>query len=159
SLQRMFVQAQRLGALPTDLTFMQWATQAGILSNKLFDSTGHFVGLTDAISILGKTVDGMNPEQKAQALQALFTVRGDKPALQLLSHHQLTPDRLAKLDAVRKQTSAEEDATKVTNTFAGALKELRSTWHTVLAVIGSADLGPLTALFHGVNDGLRTFLN
>ena len=135
SLNSLFNEALKLGTIHTDESFFQWATASGMLSNQLYDSSGKMHDLFTMIKQLGTALDGLNPEQKTQALNQLFTVRGGKDASILLENINTTTEALDKLDNQYKKFSggAALDALKVTSTYNGQMDMLKTTIISFLA--------------------------
>jgi hypothetical protein len=157
TLQAMYTEAQKLGLVHTDQTMMQWAISTGVLTNKLYDAQGNFLGLRNMIDVLGQSLDNLNPQQKSIALQQLFNVRGAQAATRFLNDYADTLKRFDTLDGIRKQTDATEKARIATSTLNGAIKELSSTWTDTMARLGTADLGPVKNALMGVWSLLHNF--
>lgn len=158
SLSKMYTEAQNLGLIHTDETFFQWAIKAGILSDKLYDTHGNFIGLQQAVILLGKALDGLPDQQKVVALQQLFNVRAGQGADSLLKNLQGIQNELEGLQKKEANTSAAKDADKVTGTLSGTMKELGTTFQSAGERIGSATLGPLTGVGVVVNNLVHAFV-
>jgi phage-related protein len=156
SLSSLFSAATNLGTVHTDQSFFEWATANGILNNTLYDSNGKMHDLFTIINQLGSALDGLNPEQKAQALNQLFTVRGGKDAGILLNDIGQTTQALNRLDEEYRKFSggAAKDAGKVTGTFNGQLDMLKTTIASFLATAAM----PFDKFFASVIGSINTLI-
>lgn len=151
SLGKMFTAAQNAGTIKTDQTFLQWASANGLLNDKLFDSQGKFIGLSGAVDILGGAISNLNPEQKAQALQAMFNVRGNQAVKNLTTDLQDFNQKYATLTQTEQTYSASKNAQEKTSTLNGEMSKLKTTVQSLMANIGLMDTGPLAGGLDKVN--------
>jgi trimeric autotransporter adhesin len=157
SLNEMFDAAKKIGAIKTDLTFMEWADKVGILKNAMYDANGQFIGLTNSILVLGNALKGMTEQQKADFIGQLFNVRSGRVARDLLTDIENQLSRLGSLDAIRQATDPAEKASRNLNTLNNAIKQLGTNFQDFKARLGEADLGPLKGLAQGVSGLLDMF--
>jgi hypothetical protein len=157
SLNEMFDAAKKIGAIKTDLTFMEWADKVGILKNAMYDANGQFIGLTNSILVLGNALKGMTEQQKADFIGQLFNVRSGRVARDLLTDIENQLSRLGSLDAIRQATDPAEKASRNLNTLNNAIKQLGTNFQDFKARLGEADLGPLKGLAQGVSSLMDKF--
>ena len=139
SLSEMFDKAKSLGVVHTDLTFFEWATQAGLLSDKMFTANGQFVGMKQALDNIKQALDKFPPSDvrdRAAALGQLFNVRSGQGA-QLLTGIEDLDQKWNTLNGDLKNTSAVKDAEKLTDTWNGSVQRLQTTFNSFMAFIGN----------------------
>lgn len=140
-----------------DLGLATFDTAGNLISSKFFDAKGNFLGLANAVDVLGQSLDKLNPQQRAAALANMFSVRGGQGALLLLQNYQQTLSQFGDLSGIEKTTSDTSKAAAVTDTFSGALTRLKTTWNDTKASLGLADLGPLKTVFNSIAGELDKF--
>ena len=152
-LNAMFKAAQKLGLLPLNETFNQWATASGAMSSKLFDAQGKFIGLQGTIEQIVAAIQSKakgNPELASQMISDMFNVRSGR-AIQLLTNVTNFKDHYNRVFAEIGKTSASKDAQTELDTLQGSTAELKTTLTSLGASIGNSLLPPLTQLVQHLN--------
>lgn len=157
SLQKLFQAAQKVGLAPLDQDFYQWAIANGFLNDKLFDSSGKFLGLQNAVQQLGQAIRGLPPAEQADVLTKIFNIKGSKGIQTLV-------DDLGRFNTEWQTTwnninssDAGAAADKQTGTLAGAIERLKSSSHSLAELIGSTNIPTLTNLANAL-EGVVTKL-
>jgi phage-related protein len=154
SLSAMFTEAKKVGAIHTDQSFFQWAIAAGVLSDKMFDAQGHFIGIKGAVQTLIDALAKLPPgdiQDRAIALEQLFNVRSGQAAQTFARGAQDFSSSWDKLNKDISGTSALKDATTLLDTFKGSMTALGTTIKDNLALIGMPVIQALTPLVQGLN--------
>lgn len=159
-LQTLYTDAQKVGALHTDQSFMQWAVQIGAVKSSLYDANGNFKNMSGLLDILGPKLASLKTPQDFQdAMDTLFNVRSGKGATALLSDLEKTKTQFdgvkRYIDEAANSNLALTDSKKVTQTYSGSVKELGSTVHSVAAQIGSPVINALTPVNQWLNNTLN----
>jgi TP901 family phage tail tape measure protein len=148
ALQAMFTAAQKIGAIPTDQTFLSWASSVGILNDSLYNSKGQFIGLQQALELLHEKMQNLNPEQFSLAIDNMFSRNGAKGVASLLTDFDQTNQQLNALtQGLEQNGTAARKAGEVTDTYAGQLNRLRTDWQSFAAQVGGPIMTILKNLF------------
>lgn len=160
SLNKMFTEAVKIGALHTDKTFYEWATSVGILKDQVYNANGDFIGFQNAILKVGTAINQLPPDERVAYLTQLFTMRGEKGAEILFQNLAKTKEQLAELNKIWKNTQlAQQDAAVATNTVTGAFAELKTTFLSVFQIAGEQVAPYLITLFHAINTFLGAIVD
>jgi phage-related protein len=151
SLLKLFQAAQAAGTVPMDQTFLSWAEKNGFLNNKLFDSTGKFLGLKNAVDQLNIGLQGLPPEQQAAILTSIFNIKGSKGIESLTGDVNSFNTAWGNLETIFSNTSSQQDAAKQTGTLTGALKEFKTTLADAFGLTGMQIIPQITAFVQHLN--------
>lgn len=156
-LQDLFTAAQKAGLIPLDETFNQWAEKTGVLSNKLFDAQGNFIGLQGAVDVFKAALDPLPMQQKIDAIGQIFNIRSGRLAQVLFNiqdfdtKYEATWTRIGNMDV----TKAAQEAL---DTFNGAIQAFKDSVLSALAVAFMPLLQAITPLITQVNNLVQGFM-
>ena len=136
SLQAIYTWAQKLGDVPVNETFLQWALSAGQISDKLYNTKGQFIGIAGALDILNKSLANMPLDQKIQTLLSLFSVKGGQAGQLLLDNYPKTIAQVQKLNDALAKTDPAQLAARVFGQLSSQLKALGTSVQDAAGVIG-----------------------
>lgn len=152
-LNNMFKAAQKLGLIPLNETFNEWAISSGAMSSKLFDSKGNLISLGNTVEQIIAAIQAKahgNKELMATLLGEMFNVRSSR-AIGLLADMTDYKSRYNKILGEMGATSSAKDATKLVDTLSGSWKELNTTFTSFMATAGAPLLGWLTSIVKDLN--------
>jgi len=152
-LQNLFKAAQGVGVIPLDANFNQWAISNGMLSNKLYDTSGHAKDLTAILQLLSEKLKGMPDAEKLAVLKNLFSVRGGQGADILLAQMDKYMAYLNQFkttgDNANGVMKRQEEAMK---TLAGASAGLSTSFRDLGVAVGLSFLPMATAFVTRLNE-------
>lgn len=160
SLQNLYSAAQKLNLLGTDKSFYQWASDAGYITNNLYDKSGHLKDIDQIIQNLNTDLSKLqNPQDSNTAIEQLFNRTALKGGQLLFGDDSSSQKKVQELRQAMLDYASTggvvADAATITGTAHARLKELGSTIHSTAAQIGSQFL-PVIGNVAGV---LNNFLN
>jgi TP901 family phage tail tape measure protein len=151
NLQAIYAWAQKLGQVPLNETFYQWALSTGQISDKLYNAKGQFIGLSNAINMIGNAIAKLPESQKIAVLQQIFSTQGGTGMLQLVNNLQKTNDQYSRLLGILEKTSPVKDAERVVHALSGQLKALGTSIQDAAGTIGMEIIPIITQLVGGIN--------
>jgi hypothetical protein len=151
NLQAIFTWGQKLGAIPVNETFYQWGLSTHLLSDKLYNAKGQFIGLSQAVDMIGNAIKNLPEAQKVAVLQQIFSTQGGSGMLMLVNNLQKTNDQFARLEKLLENTNPVKDAQRVVGALSGALKALGTSVQDAAATIGMQIIPIITQVVQGIN--------
>ena len=154
SLKHMFDAGQKIPGLNLGQNFMLWADKTKSMSDAMYDSQGHFVGMKRAVEILQGSLKanfGDDAESKTQALANIFNVRSGTAASVLTNMEDFSQQYQDVFDKMHAPDTAANDANKVVDTYTGSTTELKTTVSSTMANIGTTWLPGLTKIAQHLN--------
>src|SRR5678809_803742 len=141
-----------------DLGLVSLNAAGQINSSKFYDAKGNFIGLGASIDLINQSIQNLNPEQKAEALGALFNVRSGTGIRALLAGL----DDVGKAYDQTKQHldkagQAQADANARMSAYQAVAKEFGTTLTDAWARVGLVILPILTNVIQWVNTLIDQF--
>jgi hypothetical protein len=152
-LDNIYVAGQKAGKIPLDVSFLDWANSSGVLNDKLYDSSGHFLGLKNAIDQIMTGLKGMSPEQIQEVMSSLFNVRGGQGMDQMVGLLGTFDTKYQAIYSdITKTGTAQDDANKLLHTAKGRWDQLSTTMNSFMSQVGGPINDVLMGIYGGVNN-------
>ena len=157
NLQAIYTWAQKLGDVPLNETFFQWALSTGQITDKLFNAQGKFIGLSNAVNMIGTAIQGLPEAQKLAVLQQIFSISGGQGIDLLATNLPKTDAQVKQLTKDLANTNPIADAQRVVGTLSGQMKALGTSIQDAAAVIGLQIIPVITQFVGHVNNLVGVF--
>jgi minor tail protein len=142
-----YAMAVKTGIIPATESFQEWGESTKIVGDRMYDSQGKFIGVQNAVNILGDAYKKLDVAQRAIANRDLFGTRSATAAQVLADHTSLLTQNIKNLNNQHTLTGlAERQAALVTNSYNGQIQELSTSISNVGVKIGE-QLQPIILQF------------
>ena len=142
---------QKLALKDLGLVTLDAADQTHVLSSKLFDAQGNFIGLKGAVDLLDKATIGKTAQEKMQIFADLFNVRSGRAAM-VLTNIQQFDDQYNSIMARFGKTDVTKMAEAQLNTLLGAWGAFKDSFTSLMANIFLPIIPYFTQFILKIND-------
>lgn len=156
NLSAIYAQAQKLGTVDSSKSFLEWATSVGATTDSLYDKSGKLKSLPDIIDQIIKSVKALPAgQQQDDALGNLFNIKSGTAAKIMANAKDIKAQLMKILDGADDSTggkgAAASQADKIKQDFNTKLGELKTSWQSFMATLGTPIISGLKPLIDDAN--------